>query len=103
LPEAAARETLEEALAEVDIGVMSTVVDVIQARQVHIFFEGIIAEPIFGVGEETLETRLFKLEDIPWPDIAFPSVRMALEHHISIRESGFQGLRLDKTVKSSVG
>ena len=103
LPEAAARETLEEALAEVDIGVMSTVVDVIQARQVHIFFEGVIAEPIFGVGEETLETRLFKPEDIPWSDIAFPSVRMALEHHISIRESGFQGLRLDKTVKSSVG
>jgi ADP-ribose pyrophosphatase YjhB (NUDIX family) len=102
LPEAAARETFEEALADVEIGVMSTVVDVIRAHQVHIFFEGILPEPVFGAGEETLEARMFKPEDIPWSDIAFPSVRMALEHHLSIRESGFQGLQLKKTAESSV-
>jgi ADP-ribose pyrophosphatase YjhB (NUDIX family) len=102
LPEAAARETLEEAMADVEIGVMSTVVDVVRAHQVHIFFEGVIAEPVFGAGEETLEARLFEPDDIPWSEIAFPSVRMALEHHLSIRESGFQGLRLNKTAESSV-
>ena len=102
LPEAAARETREEALATVEIGVMSTVVDVIQARQVHIFFEGIIAEPDFGAGDETLEARLFGPEDIPWPDIAFPSVRMALEHHLSIRKTGFQGIRLGKAPGTKV-
>jgi ADP-ribose pyrophosphatase YjhB (NUDIX family) len=102
LPEAAARETLEEAMADVEIGVMSTVVDVVRAHQVHIFFEGVIADPAFGAGEETLEARLFDPDDIPWSEIAFPSVRMALEHHLSIRESGFQGLRLSKTSESSV-
>jgi ADP-ribose pyrophosphatase YjhB (NUDIX family) len=102
LLEAAARETLEEALAHVEIGVLSTVIDVIQARQVHVFFEGAIAEPVFGAGEETLEARLFRPEDIPWPDIAFPSVRMALEHHLSIRETGFQGIRLEKAPEIKV-
>ena len=89
-------------MADVEIGVMSTVVDVVRAHQVHIFFEGVIAEPVFGAGEETLEARLFEPDDIPWSEIAFPSVRMALEHHLSIRESGFQGLRLNKTAESSV-
>lgn len=102
VPEAAARETREEALADVEIGVMSTVVDVIRARQVHIFFEGSIANPVFGPGDETLEARLFDPEDIPWSEIAFPSVRMALEHHLSIRKSGFQGIRLEKAPDTKV-
>ena len=58
LPDAAVRETWEEALARVEIGYMTAVVDVIRARQVHIFFAGVMAEPEFGAGEETLETRL---------------------------------------------
>ena len=96
LPEAAERETWEEALAKVELGPLSTVIDVIHARQVHIFFEGSMAEPVFGVGAETLETRLFAPEDIPWDDIAFPSVRIALQHHLSSRETGHAGVRIDR-------
>jgi len=94
LPEAAARETWEEALAKVTIGPLATVVDVIQARQVHVFFEGTLPEPVFGVGDETLETRLFRPEEIPWDDIAFASVRIALEHHLRIRDTGKPDLHL---------
>jgi ADP-ribose pyrophosphatase YjhB (NUDIX family) len=94
LPEAAARETWEEALARVTIGQLSTIVDVIQARQVHVFFEGDMPEPTFGVGDETLETRLFSPEEIPWDDIAFASVRIALEQHLHIRDTGKPDLRL---------
>jgi hypothetical protein len=32
-----------------------------------------------GAGVESLETALFSEADIPWPDIAFASVRFALE------------------------
>jgi ADP-ribose pyrophosphatase YjhB (NUDIX family) len=88
LPEAAARETWEEAQARVEISHLSAVVDVIGARQVHIFFEGVMAEPVFGAGDETLETRLLSPADIPWDDIAFLSVRIALEHHLSSRDTG---------------
>ncbi len=95
LPEAAARETWEEALARVEVGPLTVVVDVIKARQVHIFFEGVMTEPVFGVGDETLETRLFKPEEIPWNDLAFPSVRIAIKHHLECRNGARHGVRLE--------
>ena len=80
--EAALRETWEEAQARVELGPMFAVVDVVHARQVHVFFLGTLGEPRFGAGEETLETRLFAPEEIPWSDISFPSVTIALEQYL---------------------
>lgn len=34
----------------------------------------------FAPGTESLEVRLFDWDDIPWTEIAFPSVRWALNH-----------------------
>ncbi|MCK6371083.1 MAG: NUDIX hydrolase [Gammaproteobacteria bacterium] len=79
LGEAAIRETWEEAEAQVELGALFAVVDVVQARQVHVFFHGRLTAPVFGAGEETLETRLFPPGQIPWSEIAFPSVCIALE------------------------
>jgi len=67
----AARETLEEACAEIEIGHLFASVDVIHAGQVHLFFTGTLAGG-YGVGEESLETRLFSEDEIPWDDLAFP-------------------------------
>ena len=94
LPEAAARETWEEAQAKVELGSLFAVVDVIQARQVHVFFDAMMAEPIFGAGDETLEARLFHPDDIPWPEIAFESVLIALKEHLSNRKADNPGVRL---------
>ena len=88
LPAAASRETWEEAMARVDIGPMIASVDVLQARQVHIFFAATLAAPEFGAGAETLEAALFAPDDIPWDDLAFPSVRIALEQYLRNCESG---------------
>jgi hypothetical protein len=33
----------------------------------------------FGGGEESLETRLFRLSVIPWDELSFPTVRRTLE------------------------
>ncbi|MCC7256809.1 MAG: NUDIX hydrolase [Gammaproteobacteria bacterium] len=82
LGEAAARETWEEAEAQVDLGAMFAVVDVVQARQVHVFFDGVLRQGTFGAGEETLESRLFAPPDIPWSEIAFPSVTIALDQYL---------------------
>jgi ADP-ribose pyrophosphatase YjhB (NUDIX family) len=78
LSEGAARETLEEACAEVEIGHLFASVDVIQAGQVHLFFTAKLTGG-YGVGEETLETALFAKEDIPWQEIAFLSGSYALQ------------------------
>lgn len=88
LAEAALRETWEEALARVEIGPLFAVVDVIHAGQVHVFFEGILPRPEFGAGTETIETRLFQPGDIPWSELAFPSIRIALEQYLENRRTG---------------
>jgi ADP-ribose pyrophosphatase YjhB (NUDIX family) len=81
IAEGAARETREEALAEVEIGRLFASVDVIEAGQVHLFFAATLIGD-YGVGEESMETALFAKEDIPWPEIAFLSGRFALEKYL---------------------
>jgi ADP-ribose pyrophosphatase YjhB (NUDIX family) len=80
----AARETLEEACAEIEIGHLFAAVDVIDAGQVHIFFTGRLKDG-FGVGEESLESRLFTEQEIPWDELAFRSGRFALEKYFEDR------------------
>jgi 8-oxo-dGTP diphosphatase len=40
-----------------------------------------------GAGDETLEARVFGLQEIPWPRIAFSSTREALRAYISLSGS----------------
>ena len=80
----AARETLEEACATVDISHQFASVDVVDAGQVHIFFCGKLVGG-FGVGEESLDTALFSEDEIPWDDLAFHSGRFALKKYFEDR------------------
>ena len=80
----AARETLEEACATVEISHQFASVDVVEAGQVHVFFYGTLVGG-FGVGEESLETKLFSEDEIPWDDLAFHSGRFALEKYFEDR------------------
>jgi len=80
--EGAARETLEEACAEIEIGHLFASVDVVYAGQVHLFFTAKLLGD-FAAGEESLEVALFDVADIPWENIAFSSNRFALEKFIA--------------------
>ncbi len=80
----AARETLEEALATVELGHLFAMVDVVDAGQVHLFYTGKLVGD-YGVGEETLESALYDEDEIPWDDIAFHSVRFALQKYFEDR------------------
>ena len=91
---AALRETWEEAQARVELGPLFALVDVVHAGQVHAFFEATLPAPEFGAGAETLETRLFETREIPWDELAFPSVRLALESYLENRRSGSATLHL---------
>ncbi len=77
--EAAARETLEEASAPVTNLELYTIFNLPHISQVYIFFRADLTDAGFGVGSESLETRLFTESEIPWNEIAFPTVSIALE------------------------
>ena len=94
LAEAAIRETWEEARAKVTLGSMLAVVDVTHARQVHIFFRAKLPSAKFEAGHETSEAQLFKIADLPWEEIAFPSVRIALEQLLRSQTEGGEGVHL---------
>ena len=80
----AARETLEEALATVELGHLFALVDVVDAGQVHLFFTGKLVGD-YGAGEESLESALFSEDEIPWDDIAFQSGTFALKKYLEDR------------------
>ena len=80
----AARETLEEALATVELGHLFAMVDVIEAGQVHLFYTGKLVSD-YGAGDESLESAMFGEDEIPWDDIAFRSGRYALKKYFEDR------------------
>lgn len=88
LQQGAARETYEEALAKVEIGSLLSVVHVLQAHQVHVFFRATLGKPEYGAGPESLEAMLVGPEDIPWSDIAFPSTEYTLKRYLEDRQAG---------------
>lgn len=81
IAEGAARETLEEACAKVEIGHLFASVDVVYAGQLHLFFKAKLLSD-FAAGDESLDVKLFEVDDIPWNDLAFTSNRFALEKYI---------------------
>jgi ADP-ribose pyrophosphatase YjhB (NUDIX family) len=93
---AAAREAMEEALADVKIGSLLAIVNVLRAHQVHIMFRATLvdpsAQPLFGAGPESLESQLYAEEDIPWSDLAFLSVEFALRRYLEDRRLGREQL-----------
>lgn len=90
LQEGAARECVEEALAEVDIGSTLAVMNVPDSGQVHVFFRARMRSADCGAGEESLEARLVDPADIPWEDLAFPTIRYALRNYLADRAAGVE-------------
>jgi ADP-ribose pyrophosphatase YjhB (NUDIX family) len=85
LQQAAARESLEEALIDVEVGSLLCIAHALYANQVHVFFRGRMRSASYGAGVESLETKLVRPEDIPWSELAFPSTDFALRCYIEDR------------------
>ncbi|MDR2215917.1 MAG: NUDIX hydrolase [Nevskiaceae bacterium] len=92
LAQGAARECFEEALARVEIGSMLSIVDIPEARQVHVFFRARLIDGSFGAGPESLESQLVDESGIPWAELAFPSSRHALRGYLADRAAGREEL-----------
>ncbi len=87
-PAAAARETLEEANARVEVGQLFTYLNVPRINQVYVLFLGRLLDLDFSAGPESLEVALFTEQAIPWSEIAFPSIERTLELFFSDRRAG---------------
>ena len=88
--EAAMREAWEEARARIEIDALLAVYDIPRISQVQMMFRARLAEPAFEAGPESLEVALFDWDEIPWKELAFPSVVWALRHWDGVRgQDGF--------------
>jgi ADP-ribose pyrophosphatase YjhB (NUDIX family) len=77
----ARREAREEACAEIAIDALLAVYTVPHISQVQLMYRARIDEPVFAAGAESLEAALFAWGEIPWDQLAFPSVVWALKHY----------------------
>jgi ADP-ribose pyrophosphatase YjhB (NUDIX family) len=81
----ALREALEEAEARVQIGSLLAITNVLHAKQVHVTFRAGLLQGTFGVGAESLQVALYEEAEIPWQQIAFPSIDFALRCYFEDR------------------
>jgi ADP-ribose pyrophosphatase YjhB (NUDIX family) len=86
--QAAARETLEEAGARVELGAPFSMISVPRVNQVHLFYRARLLDLEFKPGEESLEVALFDEPGLPWKDIAFRTVGLTLKLWLSDRKAG---------------
>lgn len=84
----AARETLEEANARVEIGPLYAMYNIPHINQVYILFRARLLDLDFSAGVESLEVRLFDEAEVPWEQLAFATVRNTLTHYYDDRKAG---------------
>ncbi len=77
--EGAAREALEEAGASILLDGVLAIYSIARIGQVQIIYRARFdGRPAFAAGIESLDVRLFAWEDIPWAELAFPTVHWSL-------------------------
>ena len=76
--EGAKREAREEALAELEMEALLAVYSIPRISQVQIFFRAkLLNDP--APGPESTDVKLARWDEIPWADLAFPSVKWSLD------------------------
>ena len=86
----AARETAEEAGADIAMGRLFSVVSVPRVGQVHLFYCAHLRSEQLQLGHETSEAGFFHADSIPWDALAFRTVSITLERYLQDRASGVE-------------
>ncbi len=81
----AAREAVEEANAKIEIEALLGVYSIPRISQVQMIYRARLLDPAISPGIESLEVGLFDWDEIPWDDLAFPTVHWALDHYHQTR------------------
>lgn len=101
--EAAVRETEEEAGANIELGSLFTLLNVAHVHQVHLFYLARLRDLDFAPGVESLDVQLFSEREIPWDELAFPTIHTTLElffaDRAKVREGGRYGFHSHDIVR----
>ena len=92
MAQGAARETVEEAGAEVEMGAFFSAMSIPRVGQVHVFYLARLLHDRFDPGHESLEARLFTEGYLPWDELAFTTVRETLKRFFADRRLGQFGV-----------
>lgn len=87
----AARETLEEANARVEVEGLHSLISLPQIHQVYMMFSARLLDLDYGPGEESLEVRLFDEAEVPWDAMAFRTITRTLRNFFLDRKRGTGG------------
>jgi ADP-ribose pyrophosphatase YjhB (NUDIX family) len=83
--DAALRETAEEAGARIELHELFSLLNVVHVHQVHMFYRATLLDLNYAAGTESLEVKLFAESEIPWDQIAFPTVGHTLKFFFADR------------------
>ena len=97
--EAAERETWEEAKARVELLGLYTVMNIPHTSQVYMMFRSRLLDLDFGPGEESLECKLFREDEIPWRELAFPTITHTLRLYFAERREARFGTHVGDIVR----
>ena len=92
--QAAARETSEEANAQVSIDALFAMINVPHIDQVHLMFRGRLIDGNYSPGLESEVVLLADRTKIPWDEIAFPSVKFTLERYLEDLDKNVFGMHV---------
>lgn len=94
LAQAAARETLEEANARVEIGNLYAIYSLPHISQVYVLFRAQLLDLDFKPGIESLEVKLMNEHEIPWNEMAFRVIHDPLRRYFNERRQGKFGFHM---------
>jgi ADP-ribose pyrophosphatase YjhB (NUDIX family) len=89
----AEREAWEEAQARIAIESPLAIYDIPRISQVQMIYRARLLDEKIAAGPESLEVGLFHWDEIPWDELAFPSVRWALHHEHEAQITGDLSIR----------
>jgi ADP-ribose pyrophosphatase YjhB (NUDIX family) len=98
----AARETLEEASARIELRDLYTMISLPQISQIYVMFRARLVDLDFGPGSESLEVRLFREDEIPWEELAFRTITRTLRLYFLDRKLGTFPTRVSTLVRRPV-
>lgn len=94
IEQAALRETWEESGVRARILAPYSLFNAATVNQVYLIFRAELLEITAAPGPETLERRFFASQELPWADLAYPTIRQILERRMQEQTLGRHGLYL---------
>lgn len=97
--EGAARETLEEASARVEVASLYALFNLPQVNQIYVMYRARLLDLQYGPGPESLEVELYEEAGIPWDKLAFPVIHKTLQLYYEDRRRGEFGTHTGDIVR----